>query len=165
MEILVDENGNDRLYNMIYDEILIGQTAKSIKTLTQNDIILFGHMSGDINPIHFNAAYAKTTHFKKIIAPGMWSASLISALIGTHLPGPGSIYLSQTLSFLQAIYIEDEITTIVEVVEKKTKNHVILECKCINPNNVIVTTGIAEVVAPHEKINLPATRLPALKLF
>ncbi len=144
------------LHNQTYSEMAVGQTATLVKQLTQNDITLFGYMSGDINPAHFNREYAKNTMFKDVIAHGMWSGSLISTVLGTQLPGPGTIYLAQSLKFSRPVYIGDEITVTVTVIEKKEKNRLVLECKCVNQKNEIVTAGTAEVIAPSEKLTIDA---------
>ena len=116
-------------------------------------------MSGDVNPAHFNREYAKNTMFKDVIAHGMWSGSLISTVLGTQLPGPGTIYLSQSLKFSRPVYIGDEITVTVTVLEKKEKNRLVLECKCTNQKNEIVTSGTAEVIAPSEKLSIDVPKL------
>jgi acyl dehydratase len=144
------------LHNQTYSEMEVGQTATLVKQLTQNDITLFGYMSGDINPAHFNREYAKNTMFKDVIAHGMWSGSLISTVLGTKLPGPGTIYLAQSLKFSRPVYIGDKITVTVTVIEKKEKNRLVLECKCVNQKNEIVTSGTAEVIAPVEKLTIDA---------
>ena len=144
------------LNNQIYSEMSVGQTATLVKKLTENDITLFGYMSGDVNPAHFNREYASNTMFKDVIGHGMWSGSLISTVLGTKLPGPGTIYLSQSLKFSRPVYIGDEITVSVTIVEKKEKNRLVFECKCVNQNNEIVTSGLAEVIAPSEKLTITA---------
>src|SRR5271156_3424972 len=95
------------LNNKTFDEITIGDTASLHHTLTQRDIQLFAIMSGDVNPAHLDEAYATSDMFHKIIAHGMWGGSLISTLLGTQLPGPGTIYLSQTFQFLHPVGIGD----------------------------------------------------------
>ena len=92
---------NKMITNKIFAEIKMGDSARLSKTLTQKDIALFAAISGDINPAHVDIEYAKNDIFHKIIAHGMWGAGLISAVLGTKLPGPGAIYLSQTLKFLR----------------------------------------------------------------
>lgn len=141
------------LTNITYEELSIGQTATLIKSVTEADILLFAYMSGDVNPAHLDPEYAKTTIFKDVIMHGMWSASLISTVLGTKLPGPGAIYLKQDLQFLKPIYIGDKITVTVEVVEKKERRKVILKCTCTNQHNNIVTSGMAEIIAPDQQIN------------
>lgn len=147
------------LHNVTYDEMSVGQTAELTKSLTSEDIALFGYMSGDVNPAHFNQEYAKNTMFKDVIAHGMWSGSLISTVLGTQLPGPGTIYLNQSLKFSRPVYIGDKVKVQVTVLEKNDKNRVKLECKCINQDGQVVTSGVAEVIAPTEKVKLSATKL------
>ena len=98
-------------------QLIIGQTASFSKTVSESDIYMFAGVSGDFNPAHVNAAYARTTPFKERIAHGMLSASFISNVIGTQLPGEGSVYLSQTLKFISPVHIGDTITARVEVEE------------------------------------------------
>lgn len=147
------------LHNVTYSEISVGQTASIVKQLTKNDIAMFGLMSGDFNPAHFNPEYAQGTMFKDVIAHGMWSGGQISTVMGTQLPGPGTIYLSQSLKFSRPVYVGDEITTQVTIIEKKDKNRVVLECKCVNQKNEVVTSGVAEVIAPTEKLSLDAPHI------
>lgn len=104
--------------NKIFDDIAIGMSASLIRTLTQKDIQLFSVMSGDVNPAHVDAEYAKNDMFHKIIAHGMWGASLLSTVLGTELPGPGTIYLSQTLKFKHPVGIGDTLTVTLTVVKK-----------------------------------------------
>ena len=85
--------------NRTFDEIAIGESASIVRTLTQEDIELFAVVSGDVNPAHLDPAYAETDLFHRIIAHGMWGGALISAVLGTELPGPGTIYISQDLHF------------------------------------------------------------------
>jgi hypothetical protein len=91
--------------NRTFDEIQIGESASLARTLTREDIEHFAVMSGDINPAHVDEEYAKSDMFHKIIAHGMWGASLISTVLGTKLPGPGAIYLGQTLHFLHPVTV------------------------------------------------------------
>ena len=142
-----------KLMNCTYDEISVGQTSRLTKELTPQDIKLFGYMSGDLNPAHFDPEYAKNTMFKDVIGHGMWSGALISTVLGTQLPGPGTIYLGQTLKFSRPVYVGDVITTEVVVIEKKPKNRLTIECKCTNQRQEVVTSGTAEVIAPTEKIS------------
>ncbi|MCX8514602.1 MAG: hypothetical protein RL017_314 [Pseudomonadota bacterium] len=147
------------LNNVTYEEIKVGQSVTLVKQLTANDILLFGYMSGDVNPAHFNHDYAKGTMFKDVIAHGMWSGSLISTLLGTQLPGPGTIYLSQSLKFSRPVYVGDVVTAEIKVTEKKEKNRVVFECTCYKQNNEVVTSGVAEVIAPTAKVSVSAPQL------
>ena len=96
--------------NRTFDELKIGDSASIKRTLTLKDIELFSIMSGDVNPAHVDAEYAKDDMFHQIIAQGMWGASLISTVLGTELPGPGTIYLDQTLKFTAPVVPGDTIT-------------------------------------------------------
>ena len=92
----------DYIENRTFDEIKVGDSASLVRTLTREDISIFAVMSGDVNPAHVDEEYARSDMFHKIIAHGMWGGSLISTLLGTKLPGPGAIYLGQTLQLPQA---------------------------------------------------------------
>ena len=99
------------------DELQVGQAAEMAKTVTEADIALFAGVTGDFNPVHVDAVAAAQSRFGERIAHGMLSAGFISAVIAMRLPGPGSIYLSQTLRFTKPVRIGDTVTTRVEVVE------------------------------------------------
>ena len=132
-----------------YDEISIGDTAEFSKTFSEADIYLYAGISGDFNPAHIDETYARNTFLKTRIAHGMLSAGLISAVIGTQLPGPGSIYLRQTLTFLAPVRMGDTITAHVEVVEKIDGKKVCLKTTCINQDAVMVLEGEALVSPPR----------------
>ena len=143
----------DYIVNQTFDEIKINDSAKLSRTLTQKDIQLFAAISGDINPAHVDIEYAKHDMFHKLIAHGMWGAMLFSTLLGTKLPGPGTIYLDQTLKFLHPIVIGDTVTATVTVTEKiPEKNRIKLECLCINQSGEKLIVGMATVIAPTDKI-------------
>ncbi len=128
-------------------ELQVGQKAAFTKTITETDVYLFAGISGDINPAHLNEDYAKNTLFKGRIAHGMLTASLISAVIGVQLPGPGTIYSSQTLNFLAPVRFGDTITATVEIEEIfPQKNRVSLKTYCTNQDGIVVTTGEALVL-------------------
>jgi len=99
------------------DKLKVGDVAEFAKTVTETDIYLYAGITGDFNPAHVNEAYAKTTFFKTRIAHGMLTAGFISAIIANQLPGPGTIYLKQDLSFLAPVHMGDTITGRVEVIE------------------------------------------------
>jgi phosphotransacetylase/acyl dehydratase len=146
--------------NRVFDELAIGDTASTTRTLTPQDIELFAVVSGDVNPAHLDPAYAETDLFHRIIVHGMWGGALISAVLGTKLPGPGTIYLSQDLHFLAPVGIGDTIITSVTVRELKPEKHrVVLDCLCVNQAGHMVITGIAEVEAPTEKVRRPRIAL------
>ena len=151
--------------NRTFDEIAVGDSASSERTLTPEDIDLFAVVSGDVNPAHMDPAYAETDLFHKIIAHGMWGGALISAVFGTRLPGPGTIYLSQDLHFRAPVAIGDTITTTVTAREKKPEKHrIIFDCVCTNQDGHAVITGTAEVQAPTEKVRRPRIELPEVRL-
>lgn len=107
---------------MTYEEIKLGDSAFITKTITKEDVEEFAKLSLDINPIHLDQEYGKSSIFKDNIVHGMLVASLISAVIGNDLPGHGTIYLGQDLKFMKPVYIGDPCTATVTVIEKKTKN-------------------------------------------
>ena len=100
-----------------FEDLSVGQTAVFAKTITEADIVLFAGVSGDTNPVHLNAEYASQTMFKERIAHGMLSAALISTVFGTKMPGPGCVYVSQTLKFKAPVMIGDTATARVELTE------------------------------------------------
>jgi phosphate acetyltransferase len=140
------------LINYTYDELSVGLSASMKHIVTLQDIQGFAAVSHDVNPAHLDADYAAKTVFKEVIAHGMLSASYISAVIGTKMPGPGTIYLHQDLNFLKPVYIGSEIEVIVTVLEKLPKHRVVLTCQCFNQNRELVCEGIAKVLAPKQKI-------------
>jgi phosphotransacetylase/acyl dehydratase len=153
------------LENKTFDELDIGDTASTSHVLTRRDIQLFAAMSGDVNPAHVDEEYARSSMFHGIIAHGMWSGSLISTVLGTQLPGPGTIYLDQTLKFLRPVAEGDNITATVTVRDKECRHHhVTLDCVCINQDGKEVVTGTALVIAPTEKIRREQIRLPKVEL-
>lgn len=101
-----------------FEDLNEGMTADFTKTVTEADIIKYAEISGDTNPVHLDAAYAATTMFKERIAHGMLTAGFISAVFGTKLPGPGSIYVNQSLKFKAPVKIGDEVTATIEVTGK-----------------------------------------------
>jgi phosphate acetyltransferase/phosphate butyryltransferase len=150
--------------NRTYDEINIGDSAMLVHQLTLRDIDIFAAMSGDVNPAHVDEDFARTDRFHKVIAHGMWGGSLISAVLGTKLPGPGTIYLEQSLTFHAPVGVGDIIEASVKVIGKSDKARVRLECQCINQNKQVVISGIADVVAPREKIRRPRVIMPEVEL-
>ena len=139
--------------NHTFDEIKLGDTAHLVRTLQAEDIQLFAAMSGDVNPAHVDPEYAKSTQFHGIIAHGMWGGTLISTVLGTEYPGPGTIYLSQSLNFLKPVHIGDTIEVRLTVASKdEHKHHITFDCCCINQKGDAVITGSALVLAPTDKI-------------
>ncbi len=121
-------------------DLEVGMSDSMSKTVTEADIVLYAGITGDFNPVHVNEEYAKTTVFKGRIAHGMVSAGFISAVLAMKLPGPGSIYLGQTLQFKAPVRIGDTVTTTVTITEiKLEKKIVIFETTCTIKGEVVVT--------------------------
>ena len=155
----------DTIENIVYDELFIGRSAHLGRTLSQEDIIAFATVCGDVNPVHVDPEYAGRTPFHGVIAHGMWGAALISRLLGTCLPGPGTIYLAQTLQFLKPVRIGDHLRVFATVTAMDAANrHVTLHCEIRNQTGAAVLTGVATVIAPAEKVRLARARLPQLSL-
>ena len=151
----------DFLENHPIDEIQVGDGATLVRQVTERDIQLFAAVSGDVNPAHVDALYAKTSHFHEIIAHGMLGGSLISTVLGTQFPGPGTIYLGQTLKFLKPVHIGDTLTVTVKVTSMNAANRrVRLETTCIDQDGDVVIAGEAEVMAPTERLRILRTDLP-----
>jgi 3-hydroxybutyryl-CoA dehydratase len=132
------------------DELTVGDSAQFSKTVTETDVYLFAGITGDFNPAHIDEDYSRKTYFGTRIAHGLLSAGFISAVLGTRLPGPGTIYLRQELTFLGAVKIGDTITARVEVTEIDTaKGRVKLLTTCDNQEGKRVLTGEAVVSPPR----------------
>ncbi len=130
-----------------YADIHIGDTAEVVKTITDEDIVAFAQLTGDVNPIHLDDEFAKKTFFKERIAHGMLTASFISAVLGTQLPGTNTIYLSQNLKFKAPVKIGDTITAVAEVIEKRDDKKLIkLRTNLVNQQQKIVVEGEAMVM-------------------
>ena len=154
-----------QLSNVTIDEISIGQTASYTKTCTAEDLVLFAHVSGDVNPIHLDADYAATTQFGQQIAHGMYTGALVSAALAVELPGPGTIYLGQEIKFKAPVFIGDTITVTLEVETLRADKAIVgLLCSCSKQDGTIVAVGKATVIAPREKITLTAPVLPAVHI-
>jgi phosphate acetyltransferase len=142
---------SDLIENRTFDEIAIGDSASLSRTLSKDDISLFAVMSGDVNPA--------------IIGHGMWGGALVSAVLGTRLPGPGTIYLGQDLSFRKPVSLDDTITVTMTAKEKRPEKHIVVfDCRCVNQRGEEVITGTAVTMAPTEKIRRPRVTLPEVQL-
>src|SRR5271167_3893421 len=151
----------DRIENRTFSELKVGDSASISRVLTYKDIELFAIMSGDVNPAHVDEEFAKSDMFHKIIAHGMWGGALISTVLGTQLPGPGAIYLGQSLRFRRPVCLGDTVTVTVKVAEKiEEKNRVVLDCQASNQKGEVVISGTAEVIAPSQKISRERVTLP-----
>lgn len=153
------------LENYPINELVIGQRANYSKTLTERDVILFAACSGDVNPVHLDKAYAATTPFGEPIGHGMWTGALVSAAIATCLPGPGSVYRSQSLSFKHPVKIGDTVTITLLISEIKERVKLVtLECEAHNQDGKLIAKGVAEVIAPAEKLVIKAGEVPTINI-
>lgn len=158
-------NSHPCIVNKIYDEIRLGESASLTRTLTKQDIQLFAIVTGDMNPAHLDEAYAKTDIFHQIVGHGMWTGSMFSTLLGMYLPGPGTVYLSQTLKFLRPVHLGDAITASVKVIRKDdVHRHIAFQTLCVNEKGDHVLEGEAIVMAPAEKISWSAVPLPEVQM-
>ena len=142
----------NKLHGFFIEDLKVGQEAILSKTITEADIANFSGVTGDNNPVHISDDFASKTIFKKRVAHGFFTASLISTLIATKLPGPGSIYISQTLKFLAPAYIGDNILTkaIIQKIDKE-KRRVNLLTECFISNKKILT-GEAEILVDTKSV-------------
>ena len=139
------------LRTLYFEDMSVGMTAIYSKTVKSSDVVGFAEITGDRNPIHLSEHFAANTPFKGRIAHGLYTASLISAVIGTQLPGPGAIYVSQTLRFLAPVKIGDTIDAIVEVAElNEERQRVALSCIC-KVAGIVVLEGDAVVKVPRRE--------------
>lgn len=133
-------------------EIKVGEEAQIAKTISEADVYSFAGITGDLNPAHIDEEYAKKTFFKTRIAHGMLLGGFISAVIGTRLPGPGTIYISQDLNFKAPVLFGDTVTAHVTVIElNHKKNRVVLATKCTNQDGIVLVDGKAIVSPPKIK--------------
>lgn len=131
------------LHGFYLEDLSIGQSASYAKTITETDVVLFAGISGDDNPVHINAEYAAETMFKGRIVHGMFSAALISAVLGTRMPGPGAIYVDQQISFKAPVYIGDTVTATATVTDiNLERRRVTLETIC-SVKGKVVAQGVA----------------------
>jgi acyl dehydratase len=153
------------LHNFTYDEITIGQTATYSKTLAERDIILFAEVSGDVNPVHIDPEFAARSMFGERIAHGAWTGSVVSAALALVLPGPGTVYLGQTLSFRAPVKIGDTVTVTLTVTEKRDdKQFITIDCVAVNQHGKTIAKGPAQVLAPKEKLEITAPTLPPIRV-
>lgn len=134
------------------DKLEVGDSASFSKTVSEADIYLYAGITGDMNPAHIDEEYAKGTAFAGRIAHGMLSAGFIGTVLAMKLPGPGSIYKEQTLTFLAPVRIGDTVTATVEIIELGSKRKTArLKTTCSNQNGVIVLEGHASVALPRKR--------------
>lgn len=131
------------------EDLKVGMSAMFGKTVTEADIMAFAGVSGDTNPIHLHDGFARTTRFGQRIAHGMLSGSFISTVIGTKLPGPGSVYISQTMNFMAPVLIGETITAVATVTEiDERRRRVTLKTQCLNGDKVVID-GEAQILVPR----------------
>ena len=131
-------------------QIKIGDKGQFAKTISESDVYLYAGITGDLNPAHINQISAEKTPFKSRIAHGMLTVGLVSAVIGTQLPGPGTIYMAQEMKFTAPVYFGDTITATCEVIEIIKEKIVKLQTTCTNQKGEVVLDGVATVLPPRE---------------
>ncbi|VEF48137.1 maoC family protein [Bacillus freudenreichii] len=130
----------------------VGQKAQFSRTITESDLVQFAGLSGDFNPIHVDRQYAEGTFFGERISHGLLTASFLSRLLGMQLPGPGSVYVSQTLKFTKPVYIGDTITAKAEIIEVNNNRRLVtLRTTCLNQHGSVVLDGEGIMKLPKEK--------------
>ncbi|MDE3059426.1 MAG: MaoC family dehydratase [Pseudomonadota bacterium] len=141
------------LYGYFFEDLKTGMEATVSRTITETDLRNFSGVSGDTNPMHLNEEFAKNTPFKGTIVHGMLTASLISAVIGTRLPGPGCIYMSQTLKFLAPVRVGDTVYAVGKIKELQPEKHrVLMDTKCYVRDTVVID-GEALIKVPSREKN------------
>ncbi len=154
-----------KIENVTFDEMYVGQTCSYEKTVAEEDILLFARLSGDVNPVHLDEEFAKTTQFGGRIAHGMYTAALISAAMAMQIPGPGSIYLGQTMKFKAPVRIGDTLTVNIEVTGKREgRNIATLSTVVTNQHGKKVVTGEATALVSGDKIIVDAMPVPEIRI-
>ncbi|WOD09546.1 MaoC/PaaZ C-terminal domain-containing protein [Halopseudomonas laoshanensis] len=153
-----------KLENRTYDELALGDKAEVTHMVSERDLILFAEVSGDVNPVHLDEEFAAATPFKGRIAHGMFSGALISAAIACEMPGPGTIYIGQEMSFLRPVRLGDEIRIELEVIEKLPKNRARIATRVFNQDGKQVVDGVATVMVPTERVSVARPVLPEVKI-
>jgi phosphate acetyltransferase len=151
--------------NRTFAEIKVGDSASLTRTCSMKDVELFGVATGDLNPTHYSVESAeKLAHHRKVVAHSMWGGSLLSALLGNELPGPGTIYRSQQLNFQNAVEVGDSLTVTITVLEKIAPLDVLFDCQGTNQRGEAVFSGRALVAAPTDKVVQPLMELSEVAL-
>ena len=162
---MTETSKSEFIENRTYDEINVGDTASLTRTLRPEDIQLFAIMSGDVNPAHVDPEFANASMFKGVIAHGMWGAALISTVLGVEFPGPGTIYMGQTLRFSRPVKIGDTVTVTLTCAQKvDEKKYITFDCLVTNQNGQKVISGQADILAPTEKIRRARVAMPKLTI-
>ena len=147
----------EAMNGLFLEDLSVGQSAMFGKTVTEADIAAFAGVSGDTNPIHLHDGFARTTRFGQRIAHGMLSGAFISTVVGTKLPGPGAVYISQTMNFMAPVLIGDTITavaTISSIDEKRRR--VTLKTQCLKGDTVVIDGEAVVLVPRRAKADKPA---------
>ena len=156
------ETHQNYLESRTFDEINLGDSSTLVRTLHAEDIQLFAIMAGDINPAIVDRDFSNS---REVIAHGMWSASLISTVLGTQFPGPGTVLLDQSLRFLQPVTLNDTISITVTVKEMiLLTRDIIFDCICTNQNGQTVVSGTARIQAPSEKTRTRRLAMPNITI-
>ncbi len=134
------------LHGLYLEDLEVGQTASLARTVSESDVYTFAGITGDSNPVHINQEFAETTLFKERIVHGMFSAGLISAVLGTRLPGPGAIYLDQTLKFKAPVHINDTLTATATIDEIDAKRRRVKLTTVCTVKGKVVAEGAATVM-------------------
>lgn len=154
-----------RLQSFTFDELPIGRKTTYTRTIAEKDIVAFAALSGDINPLHLDAEFAKGTMFGERIAHGMLTGALISAALVMEMTGPGAVYRTQTLRFRRPVKIGDVITVKLEIIDRnEEKKFVTVDCDCVNQHGESVAKGVAEIIAPPEKMTLDVPDAPKISI-
>jgi 3-hydroxybutyryl-CoA dehydratase len=148
--------------NTPYEALEVGQTASYTRTVQEREVQLFAELSGDRNPVHLDADYASKTLFKERIAHGMYTGALISAAVACELPGPGTIYLGQKMTFEKPVKLGDTLTVRLEILEKLPKFKVRIATRVFNQRDERVVDGEAEILAPRKQQSVTLATLPTI---
>jgi phosphotransacetylase/acyl dehydratase len=151
--------------NRPFDEIQVGDAAVIERRLAREDVATLTSLTGDLNPFLVDPVFALAHRFGEPVAPAAWALALVSAVVGTRLPGPGTIILSETLEYRRPVGLDDVLTLTVTVAEKGAARHVVLAVKGINQVGKSVIEGTVTVIAPAEKLTLKAMGLPEIRLL
>ncbi len=146
--------------NKLYDELKIGDTASIKRVCTANDLYIFAHASGNVNPLHLPADDGE--YRPEAIAPSMWVGALVSSVLGNILPGAGTLYKAQSFHFLNRVHVGDELTVAVTVREKAAADCVVLDTVITGRGGDRVAEGVAEVLAPTRKVRFDDDRVPEI---
>lgn len=143
-----DDDPHHHAPQLAFEDLQIGQEAAIRQIVSEDDVKRFAQLTGDTNPIHLNEAYAANSRFGGRIAHGLYTASLISAVFGTKLPGPGAVYLSQTMKFRAPVFIGDEVTALVEITAlDPARQRATFFCTC-SVGDKVVLDGEAQIMVP-----------------